>query len=321
MRPRKSQRHLPPCVYAKHGAYWYVKKGKWERLGTDLGEALRAYAKIASPTKNGMEGLMSRWLESVTPTIKPSTLILYRQSAAHIAKVFAEFEPSQITPRVVAEWVAHESKRPAWANRARGVLKRAMDKAVLWGLADLNPVISIPRASEPERTRYITDGEYMAIRAKASPELKIIMGLCYHTAQRIGDVLKIKLADLTETGIAVTQEKTGARLVVAWTPELRKLIDGAKGMGGNIRGMHLLCYRGRPWRYHAIYQRWVDACKAAHVADAHMHDLRAKSLTDATKQGINAMALAGHTSQAMTDHYVKQRVVPVVQSPKFGTGF
>ena len=94
MRPRKSQRHLPPCVYAKHGAYWYVKKGAWLRLGSELGEALREYARIASPAKNGMEGLMSRWLESVTPTVKPSTLILYRQSAAHIGKVFAEFEPS-----------------------------------------------------------------------------------------------------------------------------------------------------------------------------------------------------------------------------------
>jgi len=321
MRHRKTDRHLPPCVYQKHGAYWYVKSGKWTRLSDDYREALREYSRIASPTKNGMEGLMSRWLQSVTPHIKPATLKLYRQSAAHIAEVFAEFDPAQIKPRTVAQWLESEGQKPAWTNRARTVLKLAMDKAVLWGMADSNPVVSIPRAKQPERTRYITDGEYQAIHAQASPELKIIMGLCFYTAQRIGDVLSIRFADLTEAGIAFTQEKTGARLVVAWTPELRKLIEDAKGLGGNVRGMYLLCYRGKPWRYHAIYQRWIDACKAAKVKNAHIHDLRAKSLTDGTRQGINAQALAGHSSQAMTDHYVKQRDIPVVQSPKFGTGF
>jgi integrase len=196
-----------------------------------------------------------------------------------------------------------------------------MDKAVMWGLADSNPVISVPRAVEPERTRYITDSEYSAIHAQAGDALKIIMELCYLTGQRIGDVLAIRLVDLLDNGIAFKQQKTGARLIVEWTPELHDLIAACKSMGGNVRGMHLLCYNGKPWEYHAIWEQWKAACEAAGVLNAHMHDLRAKSLTDATKQGIDARALAGHTSQKQTDHYVKQRVIPVVKSPKFGTGF
>ncbi len=35
MRPRKKDRHLPPCMYIKHGAYYLVRKGKWERLDKD----------------------------------------------------------------------------------------------------------------------------------------------------------------------------------------------------------------------------------------------------------------------------------------------
>lgn len=320
VRPRKANRQLPPCVYVKHGAYWHVKKNKWTRLGDDLPEALREYAKLASPTGNGMQGLMTRWLETLTDK-SPATLKLYKQAADKIADTFAEFEPRQITPSIVAEWLAHESRTPSWANRQRTALKLAMDKAVLWGLADSNPVISIPRAKEKERTRYITDSEYQAIHAKAEAPLKIIIELCFYTAQRISDVLAIRLANLTDDGIAIEQQKTGARLVIGWTSDLRRVIASAKGMGGNVRGMHLLCYNGKPYRYHAVYAAWVVACKAAGVSDAHIHDLRAKSLTDANKQGINAQALAGHTTQKQTDHYIKQRDIPIVQSPKFGAKF
>lgn len=39
----------------------------------------------------------------------------------------------------------------------------------------------------------------------------------------------------------------------------------------------------------------------------HLHDIRAKALTDAKQKGLDAQALAGHASPAMTDHYIKQR--------------
>jgi integrase len=321
VRPRKKDRHLPPCVYIKHSAYWLVKAGKWTRLGADLPTALREYAKMASTTQNGMDGLLNRWLESITGTVADNTLAAYTQAAKRVKVVFAEFEPAQIKPRDVAEWMTHESKSPSRANLMRTVLKLSMDKAVLMGLADSNPVLYVKKATEPERTRYITDAEYQAIHAQSSPELRAIMGLCYYTAQRIGDVLAIKLADLTDDGIAVRQQKTKSRVTIEWSPELRAIVADCKGMGGNVRGMHLLCYNGAQYQYKTIWKQWDKARKAAGVEDAHIHDLRAKSLTDATKQGLNAMALAGHANQAMTDHYVKQRVIPLVQGPRFGTGF
>ena len=320
MRPRKKDRHLPPCVYVKHGAYWHVRAGKWTRLGADLPEALRQYAALAAPhTDSRIAGLLRLWLASIK--VAPSTRKLYEQSAKRIANVFAEFEPHQIKPRDVAEWLAAESDKPAWANRLRNVLKLAMDKAVLLDMAERNPVVSVPRVEERERTRYITDGEYCAIYTNADPILRIVMRLAYFTSQRIGDILAIRHADLTQAGIAFDPQKTGARLMVEWTPELRQAVADARVLAGNVISPHLLTYRAKPWRYHTIWGRWQKACQAAGVADAHIHDLRAKSLTDATRQGIDAKALAGHTDQRMTDHYVKRRIVPVVKAPKFGTGF
>ena len=37
------------------------------------------------------------------------------------------------------------------------------------------------------------------------------------------------------------------------------------------------------------------------------HDIRAKALTDAKRLGLDAQALAGHSSATMTEHYIKQR--------------
>jgi|TARA_B110000908_G_C10217467_1_gene433511 integrase len=37
------------------------------------------------------------------------------------------------------------------------------------------------------------------------------------------------------------------------------------------------------------------------------HDIRAKALTDAKNKGMDAQTLAGHSTAAMTDHYIKQR--------------
>ena len=57
MRPRKQQRNLPPCVYSKHGAYWYVKKGRWTRLGTDLRPSPEKYASLHTAPKGEMPDL------------------------------------------------------------------------------------------------------------------------------------------------------------------------------------------------------------------------------------------------------------------------
>ena len=37
------------------------------------------------------------------------------------------------------------------------------------------------------------------------------------------------------------------------------------------------------------------------------HNIRAKALTDAKRLGLDAQALAGHTSSVTTDHYIKMK--------------
>lgn len=44
-RPRKTDTHLPPCVYFRHGSYFLVRKGVWQNLGSDEATAIRRAAK------------------------------------------------------------------------------------------------------------------------------------------------------------------------------------------------------------------------------------------------------------------------------------
>ena len=317
-RPRKHDRHLPACVYLKHGAYYLVRAGKWTRLGTTLAEALQEYARLIEPPTGSLSALLDQVLAAASGRVKPTTLHQYQSAAATLRAAFQEFRADQVRPTHVAAFMDHYAGTPNMANRMRSVLKMAFDLAVRTGQCDTNPVLSIARHPEQRRTRYITDTEYQAIHAAAPDALRVIMDLAYLTAQRIGDVLKIREQDLTPDGIQIDQEKTGRRLLIAWTPDLRAAVAAAKDLHGAARRIYLLGqHNGRIRSYNGVRDLWERACTRAGIADAHLHDLRAKSLTDAKRQGLDAQHLAGHSTEAMTVRYLRSRERDAVTGPSF----
>ena len=308
MRHRRKDRHLPACVYQKHGAYYYVKGGKWNRLGTDLRTALQEYARITT-TRAGMNKIIDRVIDDAKSRVKPRTLAQYEQVAATLKEVFKEFSPDQVKPEHVFQLMDHHRATPNMANRMRTVLKMAFDFAVISGQCLSNPVSSIPRHPEKKRDRYLSDAEYTAIWNEGSPTLQAIMDLAYLTGQRIGDVLAIRLSDISKEGISFQQEKTGKRLMVIMSPALGKTISAAKGLHGRqVTPTYLLGQRNGKIRcYHGVRDLFYRAATKAGVEDVHLHDLRAKSITDAKKQGLDPQALAGHTTEAQTIRYIRHR--------------
>jgi integrase len=306
-------------VYLRHGAYWYVKGGKWKRLAADLPTALERYARIVCEPKGGMTDLINTVLEHIRPRLAPNTVKNYEVAGRQLKDVFAEFAPGEVRPRHVGALKVSMAAKPNMGNRLLSLLRVVFQYAVEWQLVDSNPCIGILRLAEKKRTRYITDDEYQAIYAKAGARLQIIMDLLYLTGQRVSDVLAIRRADLTDQGIRFKQGKTGAQLSVRWTPALTTVVDRAKAMHGKIERLTLLFNRRRKAPdYSTVRDQWQEACEAAGVKDAHIHDLRAKSLTDAKMQGKDPQALAGHTNPAMTARYIKLRETPLVEGPTFG---
>lgn len=318
MRKRKNNRHLPQCVYQKHGAYYYVKSGKWVRIGTDLPTALQEYARLTTQGR-GIADIVDRVISDAEKRVKHNTLTQYRQAADAIKQAFIDFSPAQVKPQHVFQFMDYHRATPNMANRMRSVLKMAFDFAVRSGECHSNPVISVPRYKEAKRDRYITHAEFMAIYNAGSATLRSIMDIAYLTAQRIGDVLAIRLSDITDEGILFRQEKTGKRLLVRDSTELSEAVTRAKALHGRkITATYLLGQRnGKIRRYSGVKGLFQRAAAKTGVVDVTLHDIRAKSITDAKRQGLDPQALAGHTTEAQTVRYIRDRETSVVSGPSF----
>ena len=326
MRPRKKDRHLPACMYQKHGAYYLVRKGKWKRLGTDFQASLAEYATLLDKgSQGGMPKLIDDALEQMRartkPPLKPNTLKQYEAACERLKENFADFEPREVLQRHVVALKLHMADTPNMSNRVISVLRAVFAYALEQQIVDSNPCIGVRRHLEHKRDRYITHGEFQAICANSSNNMRVIYEMCYLTGQRIGDVLAIRLADISAEGIAFKQEKTNARLLVQMTPDLEELITRIKALPRKIRGLTLFCSPrgGKPVHYSSVKDAFALSCRKAGVEDASLHDLRAKSLSDTDDQGNDAQKLGGHTDAKMTKRYLRIRKISIGRPPSMPT--
>lgn len=314
MRPRKRRSSLPPCIYKKHGQYWLVKKNKWIALGPEEGAAIIKYGRMVSGPTGGMADLIDKALASMK--VGPSTAKQYRKTGDRLKRIFRDFTPEQIKGKHVARMKSEYADKPFYANRLLSLLRLVFSFAVEAQLVESNPCADIKPHKEQARTRYISDEEYAAIRAKAGERLQVIMDLLYLTAQRPIDILKLRRDQIREDGIYFEQQKTKARLLVQWSPELRAVIERAKNLHGNVKALTLLHNRrGRAPDYSTVKLQWDKARRSAGILDAQMRDIRAKSLTDLDAQGENAQIIAGHSSGAMTKRYLRLRKTALATGP------
>lgn len=319
MRPRKKDRDLPAKVYRKHGAFYYVDKNKWERIGSTIEEAMEAYTRKikAASTGAGMPKLIDDVMKQLGTKLKPNTLEQYEAAARRLKEILAEFEPHQVQSKHVAAIKNSMATTPNMANRVISFLRTVCTYAVEWQLMDNNPCVGIRRFEEKKRDRYLTDAELAAILAVSTENMRVIYLMAYLTAQRINDVLSIKLADISDQGIAFKQQKTDKRLIVAMTPDVKDVIARAKALPRSARGLTLFTTKRtcKPVIYETVKQQFKKAAERAGVKDATLHDLRAKSITDAKKQGHDPQKLAGHSDPRMTERYIRLREIDVAQGP------
>lgn len=325
MRPRKHDRNLPACMYFRYGAYYLVKRGKWTRLGSDYAKALQEYALLTSPKGGGMAELIDEVFGHIKPGLAASTVSQYEQAAKRLKEILLEFSPEQVRPMHVAAIKTELSKTPAMANRLISFLRVVFQYAVEWQRVETNPCVGIKRHKEQARGRYMSDEEFQAIRGAAEHRaIPAIMDLCFLTGQRISDILSLRNDQITKDGISFVQQKTKAKLVVRMTPDLEAAIKLARQAHpqriGKPDTYETLLYTrgGKPYSYGTIKDAFNRAKELAGVPDVTLHDLRAKSLTDANREGKDAQKLGGHTDRRMTERYIRQREIPVADGPTMG---
>jgi len=320
-RRRQTNLDLPPHMHVKAGTFYYVTSTtprKWISLGKDMIVARKKWAALENGTDQdaSVPALVDAYLESAAfAELAANTRKQYKSVAAQLKDVFESVSVVDVKPHHVAQWLDNH-KSPVNANTGRSVLVNAFNIAIRRGMIERNPAKEVENLTVKRRDRYLTDAEYQAIRAEANPVLRAAMDVAYVIGARISDVLSIKLSQWTADGLMIRQKKTGKLQLFERTQALEKAIENAKKIDRPVRGLYLLCTKdGRPYAYNTVSNWWRIARDKAGVTNAHFHDIRGKSATDAKGKGQDYQALLGHTTKAMSDSYIKleeaQRVEPL----------
>jgi len=236
------------------------------------------------------------------------TITQYQGIRPRITKGLGDFEPHEITQQHVRQFLELYRNTPNIRNRMLTVLRKIFEKGCNLGACDFNPAFGVPRLQERKRDRLLTLEEFQAIRSKANAHTRLIIDMCYLTAQRIGDVLNIQHSHITQKGIHFTQQKTKRRLLVKSTPELEAVVREAKALR-KVMCTYLFHPVGKrtPYSYRAIKDNFDRAREHAGVEHCTIHDIRAMALTHVDAAGGDAMALAGHYSRSTTERYIRDR--------------
>lgn len=315
------KRDLPRRVYRKHGAFYFVTlDNRWLRLSAErdgLPAMYRALAKLteADAASDRMPGVIARWIKAQADKGKwaPKTQRDIERAGSIISAAFADFAPGDVTTPDCSDYLDRLAGKARTFNMHRTLLRSVLSFAALKGLREgYNPVDDVPRESTPGRRRIVTDAEVARLKIAARQQsrngeaLVQMIDLALLTGQRIGDLIRMRWPDVTEAGIFVEQGKTGERLLIEWTPALRKAIDACRRDDDEL-GFVLKTQSGRGYRYAGIRSAWVRACERAGIDDLHIHDLRGRAGVDALGDEEDVRAaqrLLGHKGERMTRHYI-----------------
>jgi integrase len=319
MSPRRSKAHqgLPARVTIKSGTYWYLKPAiidgkssvKWVKLGRTEKEMYQALADLQSNGAGLMAAIIERYRDEILTKKAKNTQNSQDKQLDRLARAFGKMRPGDIRPAHIAKY--HDlvgKKAPYQANRELALITHVLKYAVRWGYIDDNPAREIQRHPESPRDRHITDDEYVAVRALAPVWIQVLMDLMYVTGQRRADILSMTRSQITQDGLLIKQSKTGASLLLEWSPDLRQAVNRAlqEQAAAGIQSVYVICdSRGQKRRDAAFTTAWTrliaKALKAGVIAEPFQaRDIRAKAGTESDGEQL------GHTSKATLNRHYKR---------------
>lgn len=176
---------------------------------------------------------------------------------------------------------------------------------------DVDPTIGIE--CKPRNRAHATwrDDEIAQYREhyRLGSRERLAFELALNTAQRRGDLARMRWADIRQGRIAVTQQKTGAVLSIPIHPDLQAALDRVKG----ARGATILARTARPVgkpltpeSLGTLFAMWIeDAGLGRHCV---LHGLRkacARRLAEAGCSEKEIASITGHETLAEVARYTK----------------
>lgn len=234
--------------------------------------------------------------------LAPRTQKDYLAHEKYLLAVFGEAEAKAIKPEHVRRYMDARGKRSrVQANHEHSSMSRVYRWGYQRGFVPGNPCVGVDKFPKPQRDRYITDEEYMAIFTHATPAVKAAMEIAYLCAARVSDVLKMNWNQILDKGIFIQQGKTGIKQIKAWTERLNAAVDICREWGQDgpvIRTMY-----GERYSYKGFNEAWRKARNAAseelgRPLDCTFHDLKAKGISDYEGSGRDKQKFSGHKTES-----------------------
>ena len=279
-------------------AFWAAIKAQEAGTVEDGGMAKMIDAYRASPHYKGLAH---------------NTRREYDRHMAALRKAIGRFEPDAVKPKDVAEFRDALGATPAKAN----AYVRSIAALYLWGrergFANANPAEGISKLKIGEYQPWPAWAWETAM-AHFRAEIRDACLLGRFTGQRLGDVLALKITDISAdedgvTGFNLTQQKTGKALFVPIGAELRPVIAAAKRRGSISYIVSRL--DGSPFtvdQFHAMWgremKRIADLAKIRE-AGLSFHGLRKSLVVNAAHQGLTGSQIGALTGQTLptVQHY------------------
>lgn len=317
-RKRTRDKDLPQRVYQRHGAFYFVARdGTWSRLGSSKAGALRAYAELLGEAPPTFQAAAERYARTILTRKAPKTQRDQQHQLDRLVSVFGAMPLNSIRRGHIAQYRDERgATAPIGANRELALLSHLFARCLEWELCNENPCVGIERLPEAPRTRYPTDAEFLAVYEAGSPLVQVMMGLALLTGLREGDLLRLRITDLTDAGISVRTRKTGKALLIQWTDALRHACEQALSLprSRGLTSLYLVCQpNGQPYTsagWANAWKRHMAQCLSSGVLAERFQfrDLRAKAATD----GSDPRLLGHRDPRILERHY---RRLPEVVRP------
>lgn len=253
-----------------------------------------------------VRALITDYLKSAAfQTLKPSSqhgyrIVLDRFGLAHGHRMVHDM------PRAKVAAYIHEigSRRPGMGNLTRKVLRRLLAHAVRLGYRNDNPITEIDTYRLGTRHTW-SDTELAAFEQRwpLGTRERLAYALLLHTAQRCGDVVRMRRADISGGAIAVVQQKTGVALSIPIHPELMAALKAGPRNGLNLIG----ALNGRPISSQTLTKLMKRAAAAGGLPPECLpHGLRKAQMRRLAESGASTKQIAsisGHKTLHEVERY------------------
>jgi len=240
--------------------------------------------------------------------LAPRTRIDYRLYLDRMQENFGSQPVAGIQRQDILRYRDQLAGQPRSANYTITVLARVLAFGVDRGYRDANPARKIDKLKTGPGYRAWKPWELKRILEVAPQEIADMVMLALYTGQRQSDLVAMRWAQIDGGMIDLTQQKTSQRILVPIHSALAARLEVIKARP--VRSVVQICTTatGRPWTANHLRHRFKATLATAELEGVHFHGFRktaAKNLAEAGCTTKEIMAITGHQTGQMIDHYTR----------------